>query len=217
MTTAASAKKKTGGGKTDSRVDDYLGKAPEFARPILTKIRGLIHAGCPDVEETIKWGRPTFVYRGKMLCVLSAFKAHCSLGFWQAGVATLIAQDGHGRVEDPSGKFERITSLADLPADAALGRYVTEAVRILDGGEPAKPRVASGGKRAEIPVPADFATMLEGHPAAAAVFAAFSPSHRREYLEWIVGAKREETRARRMATALEWLAEGKTKEWKYQS
>ena len=204
-------------GKIDPRVDDYLGKAPEFSRPILGHLRALIRAGCPDAEETIKWGRPTFVYRGKMLCVMAAFKAHCSLGFWQSGVAALIARDGHGRAGNSSGQFGRITSVGDLPDDATLRRYVAEAVRILDGGEPAKPRGASVTRRAEIPMPDDFAAMLKGHPAAAAALAAFSPSHRREYLEWIVGAKREETRARRMATAIEWLTQGKTKEWKYQT
>ena len=204
-------------GKTDQRVDAYLQEAPDFAKPILGHLRTLIHAGCPDVEETIKWSRPFFVYRQKMLCNMVAFRAHCSLGFWQTDVAAMIARDGHGRAEDSSGQFGRITSLSDLPDDATLGGYLAEAVRIVDGGEPAIPRTATRSRRPEIPMPSDFAAMLTQHPAAATTYEKLSPSHRREYLEWIVGAKREETRTKRMATAIEWLTAGKTKEWQYQS
>ena len=203
--------------KTDPRVDAYLQEAAAFAKPILGHVRALVHAGCPEAEETIKWNRPTFVYRRKMLCNMAAFKAHCSLGFWQSGVAAMIARDGHGRAGDSSGQFGRITSLADLPDEATLRSYLAEAVTILDGGEPAIPRRAAKPRRPEIPMPSDFAAMLKQHPAAAANYEKLSPSHRREYLEWIVGAKREETRTRRMATAIEWLTAGKTKEWKYQS
>lgn len=202
--------------KTDPRVDEYLANAAEFARPILRHLRVLIHGVCPDVEEAIKWGRPTFVYRGKMLCGMAAFQAHCSLGFWQSEVAERIARDGHGRAGDSSGQFGRITRLADLPSDAALRGYVAEAVGLLDGGTPRTTRPVSRERRPEIPMPEDFAALLRRHPAAAASFEKSSPSHRREYLEWIVGAKREETRARRMATAVEWLTQGKTREWKYQ-
>lgn len=217
MKTTGRTTEKKGLGKTDPCVDTYIGQAADFAPPILSHLRALIHDACPAVEETIKWGRPTFVYRGKMLCNMAAFKAHCSLGFWQSEVAERIARDGYGKTEDSSGQFGRITSLADLPADATLRSYLAEAVRILDSGGPVKAGSASKARRPEVPVPTDFAAMLEQHPAAAATFAKFSPSHRREYLEWIVGAKREETRAKRIATAIDWLAQGKTKEWKYQS
>ena len=203
--------------KTDPRVDAYLQEAEAFAKPILGHVRALVHAGCPEAEETIKWNRPTFVYRRKMLCNMAAFKAHCSLGFWPPGVAAMIARDSHGQAGDSSGQFGRITSLADLPDDATLRGYLAGAIQILDGGGPAIPRPAAKPRRPEIPLPADFAEILKRHPAAGTTFENLSPSHRREYLEWIVGAKREETRARRMATAVGWLAAGKTKEWKYQA
>ena len=201
--------------KIDPRVDAYLGKAAEFARPVLRHLRALVHAGCPDGAETIKWGRPMFLYRGQILCAMAAFKAHCSFSFWHADMAPLVATHGGSEEDASSGQFGRITSLADLPDDVTLRRYVAEAVRLNEAGEPACPRPKAASGRAEIPVPADFTALLDEHPAAAAAFEKFSPSHRREYLEWIVEAKRAETRAKRMATAVEWLAAGKPHHWRY--
>ena len=205
-----------GGGKADARVDEYIEKAATFARPILSHLRRLIHAACPEVEETIKWGRPTFVFRGKILCVVAAFKAHCALSFWQSEVAALIARDGFGQAGEGAGQFGRITRQGDLPDDATLRRYLAEAVRVLAAGKSARPKLTGATRRPPIPMPEDFAALLGDHPAAAATFEKSSPSHRREYLEWIVEAKRAETRAKRMATAVEWRTEGKARHWKHQ-
>lgn len=205
------------GAITDRPIDDYIEHSREFARPILSHQRALIHAACPGVEETLKWGRPTFVYRGRILCVMSAFKAHCALSFWQSEVAALIVRDGFGKAGDGAGQFGRISSLADLPDDATLRRYLAEAVRVLEAGKPVRAVTAAGVRRPPIPLPEDFAALLQAHPAAAATYEKFSPSHRREYLKWIVEAKRAETRAKRMAIAIEQLALGKSKEWKYRS
>lgn len=203
--------------KTNPRVDEYLGKVADFARPILRHLRALIHAGCPGVEETIKWNQPMFVYKGQLLCRTAAFKAHCSLGFWHPDMKAVLARDGHLSPEESSGQFGRITRLADLPDDATLRRYLAEAVRLHDAGKGKRMRPAAGARRTEIPVPAEFAALLRAHPAASVAFRGFSASHRREYLEWIVEAKREETRAKRMATAIEWLAQGKARNWKYEA
>lgn len=213
----AKATKPVEKGKIDPRVDVYLEQAPDVAQPVLRHLRALIHAACPGVEETIKWGRPMFLYRGKIVCALAAFTAHCSLGFWISEVAAMIARDGHGRAGESSGQFGRITRLADLPDDATLQRYLAEAVGRLDAGKPSRPRAGGAARKPEMPAPENFTALLAEHPAAAAAFAAFSPSHRREYLEWIVEAKREETRAKRMATAIEWLTQGKARHWKYEN
>ena len=202
----------------DARVDDYIARAPEFARPILRHLRERVHAGCPGVEETVKWGRPFFACRGQVICNMAAFKAHCGFGFWHSQVAALVERDlGGGRADEGSGQFGRITRLEDLPGDATLARYLAEAVRLLESDKPARPRPAAGAARKpELPMPEDLALRLLKNPRAAAAFEKFSPSCRREYIEWITEAKREETRRKRLDTALEWMAEGKARHWKYQ-
>ena len=189
----------------DPRIDAFIAKAQPFARPILAHLRAVIHRACPGVTETIKWGRPAFQNDNRILGVLGAFKAHASLTLWKMGEAT-------GREEEGMGQFGRLTSLDDLPDDAELIRIIqaTASARAEPVPRPKRP------PRAELPVPDALAAALEQAPAAKAAFDGFAPSHRREYCEWIGEAKKPETRAARVAQAIEWLAEGKSRNWKYQ-
>jgi uncharacterized protein YdeI (YjbR/CyaY-like superfamily) len=192
----------------DPRVDDYIANAALFARPILTHLRTLVHAGCPDVEESLKWSNPSFAYKG-IMCGMAAFKAHCAFGFWKH--ALIVGGDGD---RDAMGSFGRITSLDDLPSDRTMIAYVRKAAALNASGVKA-PRVPRA-PRAPIRVPADVAAALKKNARARRHFEVFSPSHRREYLEWITEAKTDATRQKRLATAIAWIAEGKGRNWKYQ-
>ena len=196
-------------GKRDARVDAYIARSAEFARPILSHLREIVHSACPDVEETLKWNAPHFMYRG-MLAGMSAFKAHCAFGFWKGSLVT----GGDGGLESRAmGQFGRITSLDDLPPTRVIAGYVKQAMKLNEEGIRA-PR----SRKAPTPdpeMPAELAAALRKNAKARATFEAFSPSHRREYVEWIAEAKGEETRQRRLASAIEWMAEGKARNWKY--
>lgn len=197
---------------TDPRIDAYIAKSAPFAQPILAHLRAVVHAKCPMVEETIKWGFPHFMYRGAMLCSMAAFKQHVAFGFWKG--ALLEGVGAAGANGDAMGQFGRIASFADLPSKAVLARLVRAAMTLNDDGV-ALPRTLK--KRATtVDVPPTFAAALQRNAKAKAAFDAFSPSHRREYCEWIAEAKRDETRERRIAQALQWLREGKSRNWKYE-
>lgn len=195
----------------DPRVDAYIAKAAPFAQPLLTQIRAVVHAACPEVVETIKWGMPSFTYGGKILAGMAAFKQHCTLGFWQD--RQLLDSE---KTSEAMGQFGRLTSLADLPPKRELTQLVKRAKALIDAG--VKPlRAVRSTPRPPPVVPADLAAGLAGNAAAAQHFKAFSPSAQREYIEWIVEAKRADTRARRLAQAIEWMAEGKARNWKYEN
>lgn len=197
-------------GTRDPRVDAYIAKSAEFARPILEYLREVVHQNCPDVQETIKWSAPFFDYRGP-LCHMAAFRQHCAFGFWKGALFLDAAKS-----EEAMGQFGRITALKDAPGRRVLAGHIRQAMKLNeDGVQPArKARRAAPRPLAE--VPEDLAAALQSNRRAAAVFAAFSPSHKREYIEWLTEAKREETRQRRLAQAVEWMAEGKPRNWKYQ-
>jgi uncharacterized protein YdeI (YjbR/CyaY-like superfamily) len=196
----------------DPRIDAYIEKAAPFAQPILAHLRSVVHAGCPDVEESIKWGMPHFLHEGRILAGMAAFKAHCSFGFWHGRQAA-----DQGKDREAMGQFGRITALADLPARRELTRIVKEAVALVNAGV-APPRAPKRtAPRPELAVPDDLRKALARNVAARKTFEGFSPSNRREYIEWLVEAKREDTRSRRLAQTLEWLAEGKSRNWKYQN
>jgi uncharacterized protein YdeI (YjbR/CyaY-like superfamily) len=198
-------------GKKDPRIDAYIANARPFARPILKHLRKLFHQGCPDLEETIKWGMPHFDYEGSMMVGMAAFKEHCGFGFWKSSLLPIETVD---KSPEAIGQFGRITSSKDMPSDARILKLVRLAAKLnADGITVARPK---GPKKAALPVPADLAKGLAKSKQAKAAFAAFPASHRREYIEWLLEAKREETRATRLATALEWIAEGKSRHWKYQ-
>ena len=205
--------------KRNPKVDAYMEKARPFAQPILAHLRKAIHAGCPEVEETIKWSRPFFEYRGVIVCNISAFKEHCSLGFWGLEIGAILRKAGVVR-DGAMGSLGRITSIETLPPEKKIIDWVAKAAALIESGHErspiaARPRVVKPAKAA-LKTPPDFNQALGKSKKAAAGFAAFSPSCRREYIEWIVDAKRAETRKLRVATAVTWIAEGKQRNWKYQ-
>jgi uncharacterized protein YdeI (YjbR/CyaY-like superfamily) len=200
------------------KVDEYFGKARAFADPILWHLRELIHKGCPGVEETIKWSRPFFEYKGVILCNISAFKEHCSFGFWGEEIGAVL-REAKVIQEGGMGSLGRITTLQDLPSDKQMLGWIRQAKTFIDNGEYTSP-IAARHRVVKTPkppveVPPEFAAALKRNEAAEKVFAAFSPSCQREYLEWIGGAKRAETREKRIASAVAWIAVGKQRNWRY--
>jgi uncharacterized protein YdeI (YjbR/CyaY-like superfamily) len=196
--------------KIDPRVDAYIAKAAEFARPILKHLRGLVHVGCPEVVETMKWSFPHFEHQG-VLCSMAAFKQHCAFGFWKG---KLFLPQEHDGSESAMGQFGRITTIDDLPAKKVLLGYIKQAVKLNEAGVKA-PKTAKKEKSTLV-VPPYFKAALKKNKKAQTTFDNFSPSHQREYVEWITEAKQEATRQRRLETAIEWLAEGKSRNWKYE-
>jgi len=198
-------------GERDPRIDAYIAKSADFAQPILEHLREVIHQGCPEIEEAIKWGMPAFLYRGRILCGIAAFKHHCALGFW--GTRGLIGNED--KRDEAMGHFGRIASLKDLPSKKVLIGHVRQAMKLSDERATAPPTPRKSPKPAPS-TPDDLAAALKKNKKASATFDAFSPSGKREYVEWITEAKREETRTRRLAQAIEWMAEGKQRNWQYQ-
>jgi uncharacterized protein YdeI (YjbR/CyaY-like superfamily) len=202
------------------KVDAYFAKVQPFAQPIMAHLRELVHKGCPEVEETIKWSRPFFEYRGAILCNVSAFKEHCSFGFWGEEMGVVLRE---ARVlgKDGMGSLGRITSLSDLPSDKQMLSWIRQAAAFIENGQHTSPisarRKVVKPPRPALEAPAEFETALKRNKKAAKVFSAFSPSCRKEYVEWIAEAKRPETRDKRITTAVEWIAEGKQRNWKYQN
>jgi uncharacterized protein YdeI (YjbR/CyaY-like superfamily) len=196
-------------GKRDPRVDAYIAKAADFAKPILTELRDAVHAACPTVEETMKWSFPHFMYKG-MLCSMASFKNHAAFGFWKG---SLILGD-RSKNDEAMGQLGRLARASDLPPKRVLAGYIKKAVALNDEGV----KVARAPKPAApkaVRVPADLTASLKKSAGARTTFAGFSPSHKREYIEWITEAKSDQTRARRLATAIEWMAAGKSRNWKY--
>jgi hypothetical protein len=203
--------------KTATReVDAYIEKSAAFAQPILKKIRKAVHKACPDVEETLKWGHPHFAKNG-MLAGMSAFKAHVDFGFWR-GKELSDPHDLFEAVGKTRISVRRLERVADLPAEKILVAYVAEAVRLngaaKDAPRPKKKAVKKAAKRV-IEAPADLLAALKKAKRALAIFEAFSYSHKKEYVEWITEAVRDETRKKRVATAVEWVSAGKPRNWKY--
>jgi uncharacterized protein YdeI (YjbR/CyaY-like superfamily) len=198
-------------GKKDPRIDSYIAKSADFAKPILMHIRDVVHEACPDVEETLKWSMPAFMYHG-ILCGMAAFKEHAAFNIWKGRLIV-----GSEKDRDAMGQFGRITKLSDLPSKKVLAGIVKQAMALNEDGVKV-PKVRKPGlERRVIPTqpPPDLAAALKKNAKARATFEGFSPSHKREYVEWLVDAKREETRKRRLGQALEMLSEGKTRNWKY--
>lgn len=198
--------------KYNARVDAYIDKSKDFAKPILLHLRALVHQASPDFTESIKWGAPFFEYNGPV-CQLAAFKEHCAFGFWLASAMedpdNILKRD-----DSNAGSLGRITSLEDLPSDDLLIKYIRAALELHKSGVKAPSKAAAKGK-AELVIPDDFLEALAANTAAAAHFYEFSPSGKREYVEWIEEAKTVATREKRLLTAMEWIAEGKSRHWKY--
>jgi uncharacterized protein YdeI (YjbR/CyaY-like superfamily) len=203
-------------GNRDPRVDAYIARSAPFAQPILTRIRETVHEAYPDIEEGIKWGVPHFLHRG-IVAAMASFKAHCRLYFWKGA---LIVPAKARRAGDDKGmdRLQRLTSLADLPPKKTIVEYVKAAVKLNDGGvTPPRAAVARkpATKRLPLRTPPSLSKALARNRKAKTTFDSFSPSHRREYIEWITEAKTPETRDRRIEQALGWMAEGKSRNWKY--
>jgi hypothetical protein len=196
-------------GKKDERVDAYIEKSADFAKPILRHLRQLIHKACPQVDETIKWRFPSYVYRG-ILCITPAFKHHCAVVFWYGSIRDAINK---GKAKDAWGNLGRIGRLSDLPKDSVLTRSIKESVKLNEKG---KKRKAIKPAKRSAEVPAYFTKILKTNKKALAVFQGLGPSHQREYVQWIEEAKREETRDKRLAAMLQMLTKGKTRNWKYE-
>lgn len=197
--------------KTDPRVDAYIEKAAAFARPILRHFRTVVHVGAPDCEETLKWGFPHFTHKG-ILCSMAAFKEHCAIGFWKGTLFLPEGEEAETAEAEAMGQFGRVTAVSDLPPKKVLLGYVRKAVELNEAGV----KVPSSRKKRKAPsVPKAFRDALDRNPQAAAWFGKMSPSQRRDYIEWVTEAKREATRDKRIATAVEWIAQGKPRNWKY--
>jgi uncharacterized protein YdeI (YjbR/CyaY-like superfamily) len=202
--------------KKDKRVDTYIAKAQPFAQPVLKKLRELIHKGNPDVTETIKWGMPSFDYKGPF-CSFAAFKQHAVFGFWKYK----LIKDPKGYLGEifnkggeSMGNLGRITSIKDLPPDKYIIDFVKQAKRLNDEDIKMPSRVVKPKK--ELVVPAYFITEIKKNRKALATFENFSPSNKREYVEWVTEAKTDDTRNSRMELAVEWMSEGKRRNWKYE-
>lgn len=208
----------------DPKVDLYLASARPFAQPILFHLRELIHQACPTIVETIKWSRPFFEYKGHIVCNISAFQQHCSVGFWGEEIGAVLRTAGVVKQEG-MGTLGRITSLETLPPDEQMLAWLKQAIAFIDSGTYTSPitarqKVVKAAKSSPDPslaIPEALAQALKASKPAAQAFAAFSPGCQREYIDWIAEAKRPETRDKRIAQAIEWIAEGKQRNWKYQS
>ena len=199
----------------DKRIDAYIAKAQLFAQPILKHIRELVHKACPGAEETMKWSFPHFDYKGSMMCSMASFKQHMAFGFWKASIMKDPDKILETKDREAMGHLGRITNLKDLPADKVMIKYIKEAVRLNDEGINLKPKAKPKDKK-ELEVPDYFTKELKKNKKALKTFDDFRYSHKKEYVEWITQAKTEETRSKRMKTAIEWLAEGKARNWKYE-
>jgi uncharacterized protein YdeI (YjbR/CyaY-like superfamily) len=198
-------------GEHNPKVDAYIAKAKPFAQPILEHLRALMHRACPDVEESIKWSMPFFSYKGTILTNMAGFKEYCHFGFWDKNMSEEVRNSG-------DGPLKRIASAKELPADKQMLAWIRQTAANVDSGDYRSPVAERERKtKPEAAVPADLTAALKKNKAAASAFKEFSPSCRREYVEWITEAKREETRTKRIATAVEWIAEGKQRNWKYQN
>lgn len=194
--------------KRDARVDAYIAKSADFAKPILNHLRSVVHAAVPEAEEDMKWSTPAFMYKG-MLCGMASFKEHCTFGFWKHD----LVMDGEAR-GDAMGSFGRITSLTDLPSDRTLTALIKKAARLNDEGITVARKAAGPAK--PLKVPPYFAAALKKNARASKSFAALSTSKKNEYVEWITDAKTDTTRDKRLNTAIEWIAAGKSRNWKYE-
>ncbi|MDR0793404.1 MAG: YdeI/OmpD-associated family protein [Chitinophagaceae bacterium] len=202
--------------QTDTRVDTYIAKSASFAQPILVHLRSLIHKSCPNVMETIKWGMPNFDYKGKILCNFAAFKQHCAFNFWLGSVMQTVKEFSvSADREEAMGDLGKIKSLSDLPPDKLFLKALKEAQDLIDKGV-TLPKKQKDDAPKEISVPDYFVKALKKNKQAADVFNKFSYSCKKEYVDWITEAKTDATREKRIATAIEWLAEGKSRMWKYE-
>ncbi len=195
------------------RIDAYIEKVAPFAQPVLKHLRKLVHKTCPQVEETIKWGMPCFEYKG-LLCSFASFKEHCTFGFWKAGImkdaGVLLGKESKSAM----GNLGKITSMKDLPSDKILIGWIKEAMKLNDAGIKV-PKAVTKHEKKEIITPTWFITAVKKNKKAWATFDNASPSFKKEYVQWVTEAKTDETKDKRLKQSIEWMAEGKHRNWKY--
>ncbi|MBC7888560.1 MAG: YdeI/OmpD-associated family protein [Ferruginibacter sp.] len=201
-------------GKKVKAIDEYISKSADFAKPILIHLRELVHKACPDAEEKMKWSFPHFDYKNTMMCSMAAFKQHCVFGFWKAALMKDPVLVENAKSEVAMGHLGRITSKKDLPADKTIIAWIKEAMQLNDLGIKLPLKTKATATK-ELVVPDYFMKALAKNKQAWQIFENYPYAHKKEYVEWITGAKTEETRNKRMATAIEWMAEGKSRHWKY--
>ncbi|MEO7308727.1 MAG: DUF5655 domain-containing protein [Ferruginibacter sp.] len=201
--------------KKEKAIDTYIAKSADFAKPILNHIRALVHKTCPDVEEKMKWSMPFFDYKGEMLCHMASFKQHAVMGFWKASLMKDSILVENARSETAMGHLGRIGSLKDMPPDKKITAWIKEAMQLNDKGIKLLAKANAADKK-ELIIPDYFIKAISRNKKAKQVFENFAYSHKKEYVMWITEAKTEETRNKRMETALEWIAEGKSRLWKYE-
>lgn len=202
-------------GKRISQVDAYINKSQDFAKPILQRIRETVHKTCPDVEEQIKWGMPFFMYNGQMMCMMSSFKQHAAMGFYKASLMKDAALMENAKSESAMGHLGRLTNVKDLPPEKKLVGYIKEAMKLNE--ERAKlPKTKKLTEQKELVIPEYVTKALRTNKKAKAAFEAFPSSHKKEYVTWFEDAKTEATREKRIAQAIEWMSEGKSRNWKYE-
>lgn len=199
--------------KYSSKIDAYIEKSQDFAKPILHYIRETVHEFCPDAEETMKWSFPHFIYKGKNLCAMASFKQHCTFGFWLEKEMKTMQEITQDIEKNSMFSLGKITHIRDLPSKPQLKKAITEAMELTDMGVTMKKAPPS---KTEMEIPADFQNALHTNQQALDLFLKASPSFRKEYITWITEAKTEATRNKRMDQALEWIAEGKGRNWKYE-
>ncbi len=199
--------------KFNPKIDAYIAKAQPFAKPILIHIRELVHKACPDVEEKMKWSFPHFDYKGEMMMSMAAFKNHAVFGFWKAALMKDRKLLEMAQSEAAMGHSGKLVSIKDLPSDKILLGYIKEAMKLNDEGIKLPSREKKSAK--ELPTPAYLKTAFKKNKKAQTAFENFSPSHRKEYIMWFEEAKTDDTRDKRLAQGLEWMAEGKSRNWKY--
>ena len=197
-------------GKKDPRIDTYIAKSADFAKPILNEVRKRVHAACPEVEETIKCSMPHFMYKGKLYGYLAAFKAHAGFGFHHSGLGK------EGKAGEGMGNFGRLTSVKDLPAVKEFNAMARQAMEERDAGVPTRAPKPKSAKK-DLVMPDYFLAAVKKNKKALATFEGFSYSNKKEYVEWVTEAKREETRDSRLKQAVAWMAEGKSRNWKYEN
>jgi len=201
--------------KKDKRIDHYIAGSAVFARPILNHLRGLIETACPEAEETIKCGFPHFIFDDRILCSMASFKQHCSFAFWKADAMTDPQEILEKVGKTAMGHLGRITTLSELPPDHMMKAYIREAAQLIKEGIKSPPKPKAKSEKQALVIPDYFKKALSGNKKAWKTFEGFSPTNKRDYVEWVTEAKTESTRSKRLATALEWMSEGKIRNWKY--
>jgi len=198
--------------KTDHRIDLYIENSQDFAKPILEYLRELVHNYCPDCEETIKWGFPHFIYQDKILCAMSAFKAHAAFGFWLENEMQSMRSLIKEREKNSMFQLGKLKSIDDLPSKEILITAIKEAMKLIEAGIVVK---KSKPNQSEVIIPDDFQQSLNETASALAYFETLTLSKKRDYVNWINEAKTADTRTKRINTSIEWLSEGKDRNWKY--